>query len=284
MKLIYYIFLALTALTGACESDAVNVKLPEFEKKLVVAAFLSPSDTVSYFHISTSNPVFNYVTNSEPVGKITAFISNGSKEVILDSSEYGDRPVPSEFMLDRAKMEIEYGKSYNLRVSTANGYFAEAKCTVPEKRSFNIRIDTVTLPGKGLRAKASFNDIPEEENYYRIKAWVRSYSHSVQGARSDIYTLHPEKKFFTDAGIDGKNIVIFTDDYLGYMGNKTDSSFIVFRLFNTEKSYYLYHHSLDNYEGGDNPFVEPTPVYSNITGGLGIFSSYAIDSAVFRLK
>jgi hypothetical protein len=41
---------------------------------------------------------------------------------------------------------------------------------------------------------------------------------------------------------------------------------------------------MSNYISGSNPFSEPTPVFNNIAGGLGIFAAYTIDSIIFRLK
>jgi hypothetical protein len=41
---------------------------------------------------------------------------------------------------------------------------------------------------------------------------------------------------------------------------------------------------LNEFDRSDNPFSEAKPVYSNIKGGLGIFTSYTMDSLRFRLK
>ena len=129
------------------------------------------------------------------------------------------------------------------------------------------------------------HDIPGEANFYRISA--RSISYNTDPYDSKVY-INPgqisfEKEFFTDQGIDGKEInlkTIYGIDYLLVQ----DSSFIVFYLLNTEKSYFLYHKSLSDYVSGDNPFSEASAVYSNITGGLGIFASYTVDSLIVRLK
>lgn len=282
MKIIYLIFFALMGLTGACESDAVNVKLPEYTPKLVIAAFISPSDTASYIYIGTSFPHYVDATNSKPLGNISAFISDGIHEVALDTSNYGPHQYLAQFKLIPSKMKIEYGKTYNLRVITTNGYSAEGTCTVPEKKSFEFKVDT--LRDQGLKAKASFNDIAGEEDYYRVQTWVRFYRKS-PGAESisSKFKLRLEKKFLSDEKIDGTNIVVY-DDYLNFLLTGVDSAFFVINLLHTEKSYYLYHKSLDNYQGDDIPFVEPTLVFSNIRDGLGVFTSYTVDSAVFRLK
>jgi hypothetical protein len=68
------------------------------------------------------------------------------------------------------------------------------------------------------------------------------------------------------------------------VNQKADSAFLKVYLLNTDKSYYDYHRSLGNYDSGDDPFTEPSPVFSNVNGGLGIFAAYTVDSLIFRLK
>ena len=41
---------------------------------------------------------------------------------------------------------------------------------------------------------------------------------------------------------------------------------------------------LKKYSSGEDPFTEPAPLYSNITGGLGVFAAYTFDSLVVRLR
>jgi hypothetical protein len=83
------------------------------------------------------------------------------------------------------------------------------------------------------------------------------------------------------AGPDNK---ITIDTWMIPSVNSYDSVFISVYLMNTEESYYLYHTSLNEFDRSDNPFSEAKPVYSNIKGGLGIFTSYTMDSLRFRLK
>jgi len=72
--------------------------------------------------------------------------------------------------------------------------------------------------------------------------------------------------------------------YRPFFESPHDSLVVKIYIYNLEKSYYLYHKSLDDYNDGANPFSEATPVYSNITGGLGIFTSYTIDSLIVKYK
>lgn len=42
---------------------------------------------------------------------------------------------------------------------------------------------------------------------------------------------------------------------------------------NSDENYYKYHRSLET-SGNDNPFTEPSLVYTNINNGLGCFAAY----------
>jgi len=48
---------------------------------------------------------------------------------------------------------------------------------------------------------------------------------------------------------------------------------LLFFLALTDIHYYNYHRSVFNFDG-ENPFSEPSPVYSNIEGGLGVFAAF----------
>lgn len=80
------------------------------------------------------------------------------------------------------------------------------------------------------------------------------------------------------------NLIFTGINYSYYFKPPSDSSIVKIYLFNVEKSYYQYHKSLDDYNDSGNPFSEATPVYSNINGGLGVFTSYTIDSLVVKFK
>jgi hypothetical protein len=291
IRIKYCFSLLLIISSIACEREVTDVKLPQFEQKLAITSFISPADTISYFFVSSNQRIFGELNSTEPMGNLTAFISDDSNEVELDSSRTG-------FKISKNKMPIKYGKTYKLQVLSDKGLAAEATCTVPAKKSFYLKADTFSVirqypggpPGgasyRSLDAKVTFLDFPGEENYYRLLGKVTGYySNPVHGTTwvSSNYVTY-EKEYLVDTGMDGKEIVQRTINNLMHYTVSCDSAFVKIYLFNTEKNYYLYHKSLENYNNGENPFAEITPVFSNITSGLGIFAAYTVDSLVFRLK
>ncbi len=279
------IALLLSLLLPSCEKDASHVKLPEFEQKLVVNAFLSPRDTISIISVTSNRKLYGAINENTSPGDITATLSNGTSEISPALS--GER-----FIFRRNDMKIEEGKTYTFRVRSNKGLTAEASATVPFRRPLKIEIDTFSLfydygdgSGRGWReynADIYLTDYPGEDNYYRFaaKEIIYNSNYSYYPYDYDIYPTEPI--VFTDRGRDGKRFLINSVTYDNASGD--DSAHLIMYVLITDKDYYNYHYSMDNYAGGSDPFTEISPAWSNIKEGLGIFASYVVDSAVFRLK
>ena len=282
----YITFFIIIAALNACEKEVNNVKLPNFEQKLAIASFISPSDSVSYVLVSSNRRLYGELKDKESPGNLAGTLTDGSNMIILDTTLKG-------LKFNREKMQIQYGKTYSLKVTSDKGISAEAVCTVPEKREFIIQSDTFSVlhqePGylvwREFRINISFTDYPGEFNYYRLAGEITGYITDPETEVPEInnFPIWFEKAYFTDKDSES-DYKIHTETGIGRSFDYYDSAFVKIYLLNTEKSYYLYHKSLENYNSGEDPFSEVTPVYSNIKGGLGIFTSYTIDSIVYRIK
>ncbi len=287
IRIIITILVLILFLSPACETDVDLVKAPEFIQKLVISSFISPSDKVTYFRVTSNKKLYGELDTEEPLGLLSGTISDGINEVALDTFKYG-------LKLNVGKMQIQYGKTYKLKVSNEKGLKAEAECIVPSKMNFVLEVDTFSViremdpygpypddTYKSLEFKVTFNDIPGVDNFYRLYGKMRYYGSSWQG--SDILIFN-DNIVFSDKGMDGKSIILKTEQlYRGSLPTY-DSMFVNIYLINAEKSYFSYHKSLEGYEDGENPFTEASPVFSNIIGGFGIFTSYTIDSLLVRFK
>jgi hypothetical protein len=289
--IIRFITLFLLFFTS-CEKDATNLRLPDFKQKLVINSFISPDKPVTDVTISSAQRIFGNLSDRETLGNLNAFISDGTKETGLDITE-SDTTDPI-FKFSTKDMIIKEGNTYHLRVISDRGLTAEASCTVPVKRDFKIEVDTVQKlsndPFLGILAnltlKVSITDFPGESNYYRVLYNFRSYGgafgSSISSGASDNGDV-----IYTDKGRDGKKFVLRSLEPISFAINpaySSDSSFLIVYLLNTDKAYYDFHQSLLNYSLGDQPFTEPSQVYSNVSGGLGIFAAYTVDSLRFRIK
>jgi len=279
-----YILLLLLVLSAyGCEKWVKFDSTPAFEQKLVVTSFISPSDTVSEIYVTSNQRLYGFYEQLEEPGDLTGTISDGTTEVQLDTTSSG-------LSFSRDKMPVISGKTYTLKISSSKGLYAEAVTTIPQKRETMIKVDTVTVnqdvPGYEssgfLRISVEFTDYPGEKNYYNIIGKITVFK-TTPGPETDIYYYRFWFEYINDMKASPDNKITL-NKWMTPSINNYDSAFINVSLLNTEESYYMYHTSLNEFDRSDNPFSEAKPVYSNIEGGLGIFTSYTVDSLRFRLK
>ncbi len=266
-----------------------NLKLPDFEQKLVLSSFISPNLPVIELTVDCNMNNFGKLFPPEPPGKVTILLTNGIDEVRIDTTLL--KSLHNKILVKN--MPVKEGKSFKIKVINSKGLSAEASCAVPIKRDFHIEVDTTRLlstdPFGGntrstLSIKVSITDFPGESNYYRLLITTQTYGGSELSGQ-------PEKGdvVFSDKGKDGKKFVLrsvtFFSNYIDSIA-KVDSSFLRIYLLNTDKPYYDFHQSLlTSLNSGDgNPFSEPAPLYSNVSNGVGILASYTVDSLIFRVK
>lgn len=282
--LVYIIFPVLSAILFGCETEATDIRVPEFEQKLVVTGFISPSDDISYFSVSSNWELYGVINTKHSVGNLKGTITDGINTALLDTCRIG-------LKLDQKKLKIEYGKTYHLKIENDHGLAAEAACQVPEKRDFIINLDTAWTTRKyswdnekTLKLKIAIRDNPGEKNYYTVEVTGGAWGRTPLGSHFGVQVgVEPGYLIKSDKGFDGEEINWEADTGL-QEGMDYDSASYKICLYHTEESYFLYHSSLFRYEHDSNPFAEATPVYSNIKNGLGVFTSYTVDSVIFRLK
>ncbi len=269
---------------SSCETEAKNVSLPDYNQKLVITSFISPSDRVSEITTGVTQKVFGDLPDMETAGNLEAFISDGTKEIRADTAGTG-------FRFTMNDMKIEEGMTYTIRVVSDKGQEVRASCTVPLAHDFKINVDTITRARtygddngyKILTAEISITDVPDEANYFRLFCLQKSFGVPYWDRDVPLRLSDLEENIFSDKGKDGQKFFLRTIE-LNNFSETTDSSFLKIYLFNTDKAYYDFHNSFLNYSGGRDPFTENSPVFSNIEGGLGVFAAYTIDSLIFRLK
>jgi hypothetical protein len=91
-----------------------NVRLPDYNQKLVITSFISPSDRVSEITADVTQRVFGDINDPETAGNLEAYISNGTKEISADTTRTG-------FRFSMNDMKIEEGQTYTLRVVSDKG-------------------------------------------------------------------------------------------------------------------------------------------------------------------
>lgn len=306
MKLTNYLVLSIGLLLSlgfsSCETLVSTIpesKLPKVASKLVVQSFISPQDSVIRVVVSQTNPLFSESpVTTNIVSDAQVSISNGTRSVILryDST--------SQLYVFRTRFfPIQGGMTYTLTVKDSTRT-ATASTTVPNERatikSYEIDTAYTTLYNNPFgrkdtvfTVKMTWNDLPGSTNYYRVRASLRStlsfYENDAEQSRATVNTYFNWEdnlgvnEFQNDVNRDGAVLSsprgktsipparIDAAPWGSYQTNKVVAFILI--LSTTNKEYYEYHQSVERSGNSDNPFVEPSLVYTNIQGGLGVFGA-----------
>ncbi len=278
---LYIIFiLSVSSFLSGCIRTLDEKDLPKVEPKLVIGGYISPQDTIIKIFVGKSVPIFQSGQrfNDNPVKDAAVLLSgNGVSTSLLYDENLSSYTVPA------SQYPIIPGATYHLTVSTPAGLFAEAETTVPQdvNSSLTFSLDTVETSttygysGKSLQISVLWDDILNQNNYYRIYGEIGVLYDST-------FYQYPRYNYSDVLQFDTKTIVIKDIGYVnGKVGpikadtplEKKQFSDISLSLLNTDRNYYEFYKSYDsNYQ--DNFFSEPQNIYTNVKGGLGVFASY----------
>ncbi|GAB2789287.1 hypothetical protein GCM10027275_37810 [Rhabdobacter roseus] len=316
----YFLILSLIVLGTSCET-LVNTlpesKLPQVDTKLVVQSFISPQDSLIKVVVTESSPLFGETTpGNRVISKALVSLSNGTTTAVIPYDTASQL-----YALPRARFPIAAGRTYTLTV-TDGTRTATAACTVPAQQVFvaSYKIDSAVASsqvfGAGfiqrdtvLLVKALWQDPAGQPNFYRLKGWLQTESSVIEFQDRDNYTerrvvitrafdwdeSNGRPEFQSDLNLDGiqlsspiGRVVMPQTTTTNYQGKlivpkqKTKILAVTLRLLNTDQHYYEYHRSVELSRRSGNPFAEPALVYSNVTGGLGVFAGFTSTTVVAR--
>jgi len=298
------LFFAFTL--SACESLVTTLpegKLPKTESRLVVQSFISPQATAITVVVTESAPLFAETNGRQNVVKNALVkLSDGSGQITIPFDSLSNL-----YTIAKERFPIVAGKTYSLTVSDGKRN-VNASCKVPVGLApvKSYVLDT-TLQSNGfstdtiLTLRVKWQDIASEVNYYRVRASL-NVEYSIQELKSGTLTERRVRNrvnfrwddtigrndFQSDLNLDG---TIFTSplgkvtlqsvsQYFDPKTNNTRTFYprnkiinITMEVSNSDENYYKYHRSLET-SGNDNPFTEPSLVYTNINNGLGCFAAY----------
>ncbi len=281
----------------ACEKDITDKVKVDSTKRLVVTCFISPQDTVLQVQVQETKPILGKYPSNQFAGiylnNAVVNLHDGNKEIQLPNIfENG------MYQVKASDFPITAGKTYFLTVTVPDGRKATASCVVPLTE--NIAVTEVTHsekvvtydydPGRPVKEhtfKYKWQDAPNQENYYLPLAILEEQVPNPppnQPTGRDLIFVN-EETYISD---DRKDGTIFTSSegmYTTAADNTVSSPFTIqTHLVVSDRAYYLYHRSLYMHNNvKDNPFAEPAIIYTNVQGGLGVFSGYNQLKKVFRI-
>lgn len=264
----------LALVLHSCEDMISEVELDPTPPKLVVTSFISPDLPTITVHVYSSRPLYStYPSNGEKPPAVTTaevLISNGTNSVTLPYDSQTE-----SYRISQSQLAIVRGETYYLSVSD-QGTTVESECTVPLSTPPLLelaQIDSTEDFVSGnvyYHADLRFKDSIGPGQFYHVSASGFFYNH--QSNRLEPYEVSFSKgeRFVSDKNKDGSYFTYTTENF-----GKSESTrlLIALSIAVTDEHYYHYHKAVNNFDN-ENPFAEPTPIYSNIKGGLGVFAAY----------
>ncbi|MFD2573491.1 DUF4249 domain-containing protein [Spirosoma soli] len=300
-------------LLTSCDSLRQEVnpdRLNRESAKLVVTCFLSPQDTVLAVKVSRSQPVLGEETGGlytgNTVANATVTISQGGQSVQLpfvSSQAY--------YKIDAKQLPVLAGQTYTLTVQTPNGEQATSRCIIPEPVVMtSVTFDSIADNQFGQRrtryfVRARWDDPANQVNYYQLTGLFQAIQNCLGCERSPTYkeqVLYNNLYFrdnsnglltdrttnggpmISDRGFLGGGYTFFNGQQVGFTSQYKTAS-VQANLLNTDQAYYLYQDAIARQsEVSGNPFAEPVPVPTNLTGALGCFAGYNRSTITLKIK
>lgn len=271
MRIFYLLFLISFAV-ASCKKEA-NIKLPDTKPQLTISCFISDSTEIIKATVYWSKPVFNDTDTlpEVPNNLLVTISGNGQTDTLLFNTTW------STYEVSTSDFPLNAGVEYTLRVQAPNGEIARATTVIPTQKanvadksvSFTSSVDQYNNIVETYRYRIILNDISADEEFYRIMYYNDYFVPDVPDEFNVASNMG--ELFVSDNNlVDGK---IYTDNEVKFYGTSANVSARYAYVIHGSEEYFRFHKSLSNY-GYDNPFVEPTIVYSNVENGLGVFAGF----------
>lgn len=244
-------------LLSSCEIVVDADKLESNGNKVVVNSLIAPQLDVIEVEVSLSRPIIGF----------TAYSSNQDDDIISNAEVLISDDVHSmmllydsdikKYTLSALDFPIVAGNTYSLTV-TYNASIVSATCSVPYAID-NFEVEEKFTDGRS-EILVTWQDRPMEENFYYVNAHTSD---------SNLYSYYFESDLLkSDNNRDGLMLSAKGNTY-----NSHSERIVTVQVLSTDENYYKYHKRLNEYVS-DDPFSEPSPLTSNIQGGVGIFAAY----------
>ncbi|MBE0662969.1 MAG: DUF4249 domain-containing protein [Bacteroidales bacterium] len=277
-KSLLYIFAVGIIFWVSCEEIVDNVDLPEAKPKLVVYSYIQPGTDTITAQVSLSRPI------TEPWSYEQPFLDDAEVSIKVDQGQeiaLQFDPNTNHYFSAVGASFIEVGKKYEINVKSRDGKEVAADCVIPAQNTSLriVKIDSVEIENRTrYRFRFEFDDPIGAPNYYRLipKAIMKSEWEGVEYIYEYDANFSYGEQYIAVKERDGETFILECDIEVwtdpGWSGGERLAGVKTY-LLSTDEHYYHYHHSLENYEP-DNPFSEPTIIYTNMNNGLGVFAGY----------
>jgi hypothetical protein len=262
----YIYILIMPIICGACllEKD-IELEVPTHTSTLVAECYIEPNQPIL---LALSQNANIYQSN------IDLAVNNARVDITFRGSR--------QRLQNRVTHDTLYNKIYNYRTNRQlpENYEEEVFLHVTDREGRQISAKTKLLPPIAIKNVTSsfngdlasiiveFDDIPNQDNYYRI-----NINHIDNPRQPANFT------WLTDKGFQGKGIKYISE----YVFRENDQ--VVITLFHISKEHYDFRVSVSEASiSNGNPFQPPTAIQSNIVGGTGIFTGIGVSRQNHTIK
>ncbi|HKH60223.1 MAG TPA: DUF4249 domain-containing protein [Flavitalea sp.] len=247
----------MLSLFYSCDK-AIDVDLPEYQQELVMEMYLEQGRPLRCLLIE-SLPYTDTAIN-KPVNDALIIFSDGTKNDTLTYRINQDMVTGRFYNYYHPRViEPDPNKIYSITIIgnekkiTSTTRFSQTKATVD---SLIVR-ESMNEPDS-FSVGIKFTDPASVENYYRI----------LIGKNINLFSSDPTDFRISDISFDGKPFSYYSEP--NFARNDT----IAARVYSLNKEHYEYLESMGNARRSNfNPFSQPGRIKSNVSGGLGIFTS-----------
>jgi hypothetical protein len=243
-------------LTTGCTRD-IELDLPEYKPKMVLEFYLENNRPLHCL-LQESIP-FTDTAQFKLIDQALVVLSYGGIKDTLINTIYVDTFYQKIYNYYNNKtIQLQPNLDYELYVKDAQGRELTGKTRLIQE----VPIDTLVYNYNSDNKAAAglvFTDDGTTKDYYRIVAFNGSPGEN----SDDLWDIT-----FTDVLFNGSQFSFYT----GYSFDPGDT--ITGRLYHLTEEHYNFAQSVNNAQSSNgNPFGQPANIVTNLTGGIGIFTT-----------
>lgn len=267
MKRILYILLSLSILFVACDEYDSDININEGESKLVLNAYLSPSDTMIRINLSQTVPTLGQNIDANVYNAIVT-ISDGitTDTLVFDGNEFAY--VSNRIILPNT--------TYVIKAIAPDGRWAEASCTtLPDvPLDFSYQLDSI-VNGQNVTYTVSLtwkDSTSLSKAYYKTDAEMMYLV--IDTIKQTFDFVQEELSPNTSESMMGAGFnQTMTIQYTSKATPRNIMKFLELHLLMVDEEYYKFDMNKKSNAGGF-PTFEYSKLYTNVRNGFGIVASY----------
>lgn len=285
---ILFLFAMVVELTSSC-STVTDIDVGLDNPKYVLNALLT-SDSSWHVSLTKSNNIRDNQYYFDSVNDAVVEIYDQNNVLVETLAPSTSHPYSGQY--DGA-MKPNEGEQYTIKARVAGEPVLLAGTDIPQTVPIiSYEIDSTSESNDNrVQMTISIQDPAGENNYYLIKVLRDMYSifngDTVRFKEDAGYEL-------IDPSYEENNMLALNDNLFDGRMHKFDfriypsgwsaeTEHLRVLLLSISQEYYMYLTTIDLQQSVDgDPFAQPTPIFSNIENGLGIFAGY--NSSVITLK